>query len=921
MRLNIILPVVLLLTLSLSVSAQRKPLIEGEFNATPFEEFIRNLEQQTSYRFYFNPAWTDTIKVTMSAKNQTVEDVLKKAFAETEFRVAVTPDGSVYITRARDIMVSLPEDYFRESAPGETRDEIAFDFSDYEKREKNKRQAEEKLYNIGPRTANLEGTATLVGTIRDRETGEPVIGSSVYIEKPLIGTATDQNGYYSITLPKGKHQLLIKSIGMKSTYRQTVLYGNGRLDIEMDEEITPLKEVIIESERDVRITGMQMGMEKLDIRTMKQMPLALGETDIMKVVLALPGVQSVGEGTVGLNVRGGATNQNLILLNDAVVYNPSHLFGFFSTFNPDVLKNVELYKSGINAEYGGRLSSVMDVHTREGNLKKFAGSGGLSPITGRFTLEGPIIKERTSFVLGLRSTYSNWLLRQLDDKALNNSSASFYDVTANISHKVNNENSLYASFYTSNDKFKLNGDTTYRYSDKNASMKWKRVINNKLHGILTGAYSDYTYEISSEDNPAEGFKTDFGIKQINGKLDFHYFPNAKHSVMAGLHTTRYNVAPGDKQPVGDESIQVRRQFQEERALETALYIGDNYEVNSSLSIYGGLRFSFYQYLGERDVYSYASGGPKEERNIIDTVRYGRGKRIASFNGLEPRVSIRYTLSPSASVKASYNRMRQYIQMLSNTTAITPTDIWKLCDTHIKPQIGDQYSIGIYKNLKGNSIETSVEAYYKDIISTVDFKNGAELLSNGDHIETEVIDAKGKAYGVELMIKKSLGKVNGWISYTYSRSFLKTTGSFGSESVNNNQFYASNYDKPHSLNFISNYKFSRRFNVSLNVVYSTGRPITIPIAKYTAEGVERVLYGPRNGHRIPDYLRSDFSINFEGNHKVRKLAHSSWTLAVYNVLGRANAYSVYFVSQGGEIKGYKLSIFARPIPTITYNFKF
>lgn len=922
MKLKIIPAVVLLLlSISLTVDAQRRPLIEGEFNATPFEEFIRNLEQQTSYRFYFNPVWTDTIKVTLSVKNQTVEDVLRKTFGESDFRVTVTPDGAVYITRARDIMVSLPEDYFRQSAPGETREELAFDFSEYEKREKSKRMAEEKLYSIGPRTANLEGSATLIGTIRDRETGEPVVGSSVYIEKPLVGTATDQNGHYSITLPRGKHQLLIKSIGMKSTYRQIVLYGNGRLDIEMDEEITPLKEVIVESERDARITGMQMGMEKLDIRTMKQMPLALGETDIMKVVLALPGVQSVGEGTVGLNVRGGATNQNLILLNDAVVYNPSHLFGFFSTFNPDVLKNVELYKSGINAEYGGRLSSVMDVHTREGNLKKFSGSGGISPITGRFTLEGPIMKERTSFVLGLRSTYSNWLLRQLDDESLNSSSASFYDITANISHKINNENNLYASFYTSNDKFKLNGDTTYQYSDKNASLKWKRVINNKLHAILTGAYSDYTYEISSEDNPAEAFKTNFGIKQINGKLDLHYFPNAKHSVMGGLHTTHYNISPGDKQPLGDESIQARRQFQEERGLETALYIGDNYEVNSSLSIYGGLRFSLFQYLGERDVYTYGAGSPKEERNIIDTLRYGRGERIASFSGLEPRISVRYTLSPSASVKASYNRMRQYIQMLSNTTAITPTDIWKLSDNHIKPQIGDQYSVGFYKNLKGNSIETSVEAYYKNIVSTVDFKNGAELLTNGDHLETEVIDAEGKAYGVELMIKKSAGKINGWISYTYSRSFLKTTGSFRSESVNDNEFYASNYDKPHSVNFISNYKFSRRFNFSWNVVYSTGRPITIPIAKYTAEGVERVLYGARNGHRIPDYLRTDVSINLEGNHKVRKLAHSSWTLAVYNVLGRANAYSVYFVSEGGEIKGYKLSIFARPIPTITYNFKF
>jgi hypothetical protein len=913
--------VFLLLITSITVDAQRKPLIEGEFNAAPFEEFIRKIEEQTSYKFYFNPAWTDSIKVTLSAKNRIVEEVLRQAFENRDLKFIVTSDNNIFITKGRDIMPGLPADFFRQSTGDAPREGIAFDFSEYEKRERSKRQAEEKLYSIGPRTSNMAGTATMIGTVRDRDTGEPIVGGSVYIEKPLIGTATDQNGHFSITLPKGKHQLLIKSVGMKDTYRQIMLYGNGRLDIDMDEEITPLKEVIVESERDVRVTGMQMGMEKLDIRTMKQMPLALGETDIMKVVLALPGVQSVGEGTVGLNVRGGATNQNLILLNDAVVYNPSHLFGFFSTFNPDVLKSVELYKSGIGAEYGGRLSSVMDVHTREGNLKKFSGSGGISPVTGRLTIEGPIIKETTSFILGLRSTYSNWILKQLSDDALKNSTASFYDITANVAHKINDNNNLYVSFYTSKDRFRLNGDTTYRYSDQNASLKWKHVFNNKLHGTLTGAYSNYGYEISSEENPAEAFRTEFAIRQLNGKADVHYFPNAKHTITGGLHATHYQIAPGDKEPLGEESLQVGRTFQEERGIETALYVGDEYAVTPSLSVYGGLRFSFFQYLGARDVFQYGSGAAKDVRNITDTLHYEKGERITSYNGLEPRVSLRYTLSNSASVKLSYNRMRQYIQMLSNTTAITPTDIWKLSDNYIKPQVGDQYSIGFYKNVKGNSIETSVEAYYKDIATTNDFKNGAELLSNGDHLETEVIDARGKAYGIEVMVKKGAGKLNGWISYTYSRSFLKTTGAYGSESVNNNEFYASNYDKPHAVNFISNYKFSRRFNFSWNVVYSSGRPITIPVAKYTVEGAERVLYGPRNGHRIPDYFRMDISINIEGNHKVRKLAHSSWTLAVYNLTGRENAYSVYFVTEAGEIKGYKLSIFARPIPTITYNFKF
>jgi hypothetical protein len=439
--------------------------------------------------------------------------------------------------------------------------------------------------------------------------------------------------------------------------------------------------------------------------------------------------------------------------------------------------------------------------------------------------------------------------------------------------------------------------------------------------VLTGAYSNYEYSVISEEDPEAAFQLDFAIRQMNGMADFHFFPNSKHSLTGGIHVTRYGISPGDRRPLSEESVVKSQNFERERGVESAIYIGDDYEVNSRLSVYAGVRFSFYQYIGAKNIFQYSAGAEREVNNITDTLQYRQGERIANYSGIEPRLSMRYNLMQSTSVKLSYNRMRQYIQMLSNTAAITPTDLWKLCDTYIPPQVGDQFSVGFYRNLKRNTIEASIEGYYKNILSTVDFKNGAELLSNGDHLETEVIDAKGKAYGVELMIKKSAGKVNGWVSYTYSRTFLKTISPLLSETVNNNEYYASGYDKPHSVNFISNYKFSRRFNVSWNVVYSTGRPITIPIAKYTIEGTERVLYGPRNDHRIPDYFRMDFSMNIEGNHKVRKLAHSSWTLAIYNLTGRANAYSVYFVNEGGEIKGYKLSVFARPIPTITYNFKF
>lgn len=904
---------------SLFVQGQSLPNITVNLNEEKFQRLAEEVEKQSAYRFFFRSADVDSLRVTINVSGEPLNRVLDRVIDGTSVAYTIH-DNNVYVTRGRQIMTSLPIDFFSLGITT-TAESASFDYSDYEQREKQRERNEERLYVIGTKANQATtGEVTLTGIVTDERTGEAIIGASVFIEKTPYGVATDPLGHYTLKLPKGRQEIKIKSVGMKNTRRNVLLYNNGKLDIELAEDITPLKEVLVESERDVRVTGMQMGTERLDIRTMKQIPLALGETDIMKVVLTLPGVQTVGEGTVGLNVRGGATSQNLILFNDAVVYNPSHLFGFFSTFNPDVLKNVELYKSGINADYGGRLSSVMDVTAREGNLKKFAGSGGISPITGRLTLEGPIIKEKASVLVGLRSTYSDWILRQLDNVRFQRSNASFYDITSNVSWKVNDNNNLSLNAYVSQDEFRLNGDTTYAYSDRNGSLKWKHNFNKQLFSVFTGSFSQYKYNISSAKNPINAFTMDFSVRQYNAKADLTWFLTPKHTVTGGASTILYNLSPGQMDPLGDESLVVQNYMQQEKALESALYIGDNFEINPRTTVYFGARYSFFQNRGPRDVYQYLEGEPLQALTLVDTVHYGKGKSTASYNGFEPRVSARYILGRNASVKLSFNRLRQYIQMLSNTTAITPTDIWKLSDQYIRPQVGNQLSLGVYKNVRGNLIETSAEVYYKTIENTTDFKNGAVLLLNR-HLETDVIAARGKAYGLELMVKKAMGRLNGWVSYTYSRSFLQTKGEFESETVNEGKYYPSNYDKPHAVNFIANYKFSRRLNFSMNTVYSTGRPITLPYAKYEIGGVTRIFYSERNQYRIPDYFRIDMSLNLEGNHKIRKLAHSSWTLAVYNLTGRHNAYSVFFVSQAGLIKGYKMSVFAQAIPTLTYNFKF
>jgi hypothetical protein len=596
------------------------------------------------------------------------------------------------------------------------------------------------------------------------------------------------------------------------------------------------------------------------------------------------------------------------------------LFGFFSAFNPDIVKSVELYKSGVPAEYGGRLSSVMEVASREGNKKKFGGSGGIGLVTGRLTLEGPIKKDKTSFLVGGRSTYSDWILSRIPEPSIQNSDGSFYDLNLHLNHEADERNSFDITGYYSNDKFKLNSDTLYRYNNLNASFKWKHSFNKKIYGVLNGSFSQYKFSISSEQNPVEAFDLNSRIDQVNTSADFSYFMNDKHTLTFGGSIIRYAIEPGNFQPFGEESLQEPVVIEDEQAFESALYVSDKYELSTRLSLYAGLRFSFYQYMGPKTVYQYAQGLPREDDTLVDTVSYSSGKIISSYQGPEYRLSARYMLNETSSVKFSYQRMRQYIHMLSNTVAVAPTNIWKLSDPHIRPQMGDQISIGFYKNFRSNTIEFSAEAYYKTMKDFLDYKGGAVLLLN-ENIETDVISTTGKAYGLELLLKKVTGKVNGWVSYTYSRSFLQTSSSEVSEAVNRGEVYRSNFDKPHDFTFIGNYKFSRRFNVAVNYTYSTGRPLTVPLAKYFVDGSMRLYYSDRNQFRIPDYYRLDFALNFEGNHKIRKLAHSSWTFSVYNVTGRRNAYSVYFKSEEGVIKGYKMSIFGEPIPTITYNFKF
>lgn len=922
------LPFLLVLVITLffrieEASAQADPkavsLIMPDTTSTVI---LQELERQSGYRFYYDPSRLDSLRISIAVNNLPLRKALEQLFEHTEFRFTVLADKrSVFITKGTVIRTELPEGFFAKAVKDSVRREQAV-MPDYGDRKKVRADAsiENKLFEIGNKN-NPASTAnvTVAGNIRNIKSGEPVVGATVAVINSAVVTATDQYGYFSLTIPRGRYVLSVQGLGMKDTKRQVVLYAGGKLDIDMEERVISLKEVIVSAQKLANIRNVQMGTERLTIRAIKQIPTAFGEADILKAVLTLPGVKSVGEASTGFNVRGGAADQNLILFNDATIYNPSHFFGFFSAFNPEIVKDVELYKSSIPAKYGGRLSSVLDISSREGNKKEITGSAGLGLITSRFNIEGPLQKEKTSFILGGRTTYARWLLNLLPAE-YENSKASFYDVNLHISHQFNNKNNLYITGYTSKDRFNLNNDTTYGYNNNNVSIKWKHIFNNRLTGIFTAGYDRYAYHISSDKNKINAYKLGFDINQLNAKADFTWYMSPEHTIDFGASTIRYKLNPGKFTPVGKESLIVPDDVATERAQESAVYLSEKWNVTSALSLQAGVRYSIYHFLGPRTLSSYAPGLPKNEDNIIAENTYGKGDIIQTYHGPEWRLSARYAFTPSFSIKAGYNSLRQYIHMLSNTTAISPTDIWKLSDPNIKPQRGDQVSFGLYKNFRSNSIETSLEVYYKRIKDYLDYKSGAVLIMN-DHIERDVMGTQGRAYGLELMVKKQNGKLNGWISYTYSRVELKMDDPTAGEVINGGAYYPANYDKPHDVTMVSNYRFTHRFSISVNATYSTGRPITLPIGRYYYSGSWRALYADRNAHRIPDYFRTDFAMILEGNHKLKQRFHNSWTFGLYNLTGRKNPYSVYFVSENGRINGYKLSIFGNIIPFVNYNIRF
>ncbi len=854
------------------------------------------VQEHTGMQLFFNlEKGEDSLKLSLDCSDKDLIKALTEIFANKQY--STTKIGNaLYILKGVGISTSLPKDYFSEQKSVDSNQDYlnAITFND------NTASFENKIYRIGdPNSPKKDGRALLRGYVKNLDTGEPIAGVSVMIDKTQTVVTTDAFGFYRILIPTGNKEIILKGYGLEDTRLMLEVFGDGEMDIIMKDKVYSLKKIVLTAESTQKMRSTQMGLEKVRIDRIKHVPAAFGEADVMKIVLTLPGVKSVGESSGGFNVRGGATDQNLILFNDGTIYNPTHLFGLFSAFNPDVVNDIELYKSTIPAKYGGRISSVLEINSRTGNSNKITGSAGLGLLTSKFHIEGPIVKEKTNFIAGIRTTYSNWILGLLPkESGYKDGTASFQDVTLGLSHKFNNANTLYAYGYYSGDGFKFSPDTSFFYRNMNASIKWRRIISDKHNLLVSTGYDNYYYKTEEKGNPVNAYNMKFSIKQFFLKANFNLMLNEKHSLNYGLNSTFYNLSPGTLTPVGDESIVILKRLNNEKALETAIYFSDNWSITDNFSLDLGLRYSVYSAIAD------SSGGLSKP-----------------YHGPEIRVSARYSFNEDLTFKAGYNSMKQYIHMLSNTTAVAPTDIWKLSDANIVPQDGWQAAFGIYGNVFGRKTEISLEGYYKEMKNYLDYKGGA-ILNMNEHIERDVLNTEGKAYGLEVLVKKPLGKLNGWLTYTYSKTMLRESGQKENYSINGGKWYPASYDKPHDFKIIANYKFTQRFSISMNVDYATGRPVTIPISKYYYGDGYRLYFSDRNAYRIPDYFRMDFAVNIEPSHNLTLWTHSTITFGVYNLTGRKNAFSVYYDTKSGtKIQGYKLSIFGAPIPYVNYNIKF
>ena len=838
-----------------------------------------------------------------SGENNFGEKKLQKVLSTKEHYTLVTSDGEKHhVKRASDVAKLFPEQK-KQVKQFAKKNHLSFSKSEREK-------SLAKVVETLPRPLLAEGSQKdryLTASADTVRIPVPLTVPSIDEAKLIAGIPVLDNDSVAAAVASAKTKVYVVP-GMKK----------AKASISDDQE---LAEIVVVGGRQSAVDNMMMGAEKFKPQILKNIPSAFGESDIMKIVLTLPGVTTVGEASSGYNVRGGATDQNLILFNGGTVYNPSHLFGLFTSFNSDAVEDVELFKSSIPVEYGGRISSVLKVTSKEANMQKLTGSASIGALTSKANLEIPIVKDHVSLLLNGRTTYSDWILKKLpEDSGYKDGTANFYDFGGVLTWKLNSMHRLKVYGYWSKDKFSFSSEDNYGYQNRNLSAEWRSILSDKITATLSAGLDHYDYFNEDRNTPSMAARMSFGLDLLWGKLHIRHRLSEKQVLSYGLSVQHYNVQAGEYEPVGKESCITADQLQREKALESAAYIDYEHSFTEKLSVSAGLRYSMFNALGPRDVNIYYDGELPAEGSLLET-RHETGI-IKTYHAPEVRLSARYALQENLSLKAGFNTMHQYIHKVSNTSIMSPTDIWKLSDLNIKPQSGWQLAAGIYHETAGKKYEFSAEVYYKHISDYLNYRSSAVLLMN-HHLETDVISTKGQAYGIELQAKKPTGKLNGWVSYTYSRSLLRQDDKRVAVPLNKGEWYPSEYDRPHDVKAVLNLKFTERYSLSSNFNYATGRPTTLPAGKYYDSYNKKYMpyYTDRNTYRIPDYMRLDLAFNIEPTHKLTTFLHTSFSVGVYNALARKNAYNVYYVTEGEEIKGYKLSVFGTAIPYVSLNIRF
>jgi len=768
---------------------------------------------------------------------------------------------------------------------------------------------------------------TISGTVYDESNNETLIGVSIYFPELNSGITTNEYGFYSITLPEGTYQIQVNYLGYSPIIESIDLKEKRTKNFKLEEAAERLDEIVIESNIEkINVRTTQMSVNKLRSATIKQIPVVLGEADIIKSLILLPGVTSAGEGASGFNVRGGAADQNLILLDEAIVFNSSHLFGFFSVFNPDVIKDVKLYKGGIPAKYGGRLSSVLDIYQKEGNSKEFNATGGIGLVSSRLLIEGPLQKEKISFLIGGRSSYAHLFLPLFD----NDNTAYFYDLNTKINFRVNEKNSIFFSGYFGKDVFGVSDNFVNTYGNKVANLRWNHLFSDKLFSNLSLIYSDYFYGLILD---FVGFEWDSGITNYNIKYDFKHYVSNTFKLSYGVNNIYNHFNPGKIIPNRESSGIVAKKLTNKYANEFAAYIDAEHKINNQLRFHYGLRFSNFIRLGQdtqnqyenNEAVIYNNELKKYEAAVtIGTESFNRSDVISSFNNFEPRVSISYMLDTKTSLKASYNRMAQYLHLLSNTASPTPLDVWMPSGKYIKPQLLDQYAIGYFKSIKNGDYSIETEVFYKDIQNRIDYINGANLLAN-DQIETVILNGKARAYGLEILFKKNEGKLKGWVAYTLSRSEQLTAGRTPEETgINSGEWYNTPYNKTHDFSINASYELNQKWKFNTNFVFQTGQPTNYPVGQYEIQGLNVPIYddNSRNSDRLPSYHRLDISATLTPRKNNKRRWKGEWVFGIYNLYARQNAASLNFTQNSETLRNEAIqtSIFGM-VPSVTYNFKF